>query len=156
MAEEPEEVLPVIGSPPRSGSKKAVPRFWSTRMPPARSVTESMKRIDAITIIHTTIGMSHIFIPGARLFMQVTMKLMPPRRNATNSRKTAVIQSVDPRPVVFRLRGERRVGRPGATECAAFDEEGPEDHDRRDQEDLVGEAVILGKTMSSAPISGIR
>ena len=69
-------------------------------MPPARSgPTESMKRIEAITIIQTTIGMSHIFIPGARLFMQVTMKLMPPRRKATNSRNTAVIQRVEPRPV---------------------------------------------------------
>ena len=40
----------------------------------------------ATTIIHTTIGTSKARMPGAREFMRVVMKLIPPRRKATNSR----------------------------------------------------------------------
>ena len=50
----------------------------------------------AMTIIHTTIGMSYIFMPGAREFMAVVMKLMPPSRKATNSSATAHNHNVEP------------------------------------------------------------
>ena len=50
----------------------------------------------AITIIHTTIGTSNAFMPGARAFIAVMMKLMPPSRNATNSSATAITHSVEP------------------------------------------------------------
>jgi hypothetical protein len=53
----------------------------------------------AITIIQTTIGMSNIFMPGAREFIAVVTKLMPPSRNATNSSATATIQSEAPQGV---------------------------------------------------------
>ena len=55
-----------------------------------------MKRIEAMTIIQTMTGTSNIFMPGARLFISVVTKLMPPRRNATNSSATAVTHSVEP------------------------------------------------------------
>ncbi len=58
--------------------------------------TEAMKRMLATTIIHTTIGMSVHLIPGAREFIAVVMKLMPPNRKATNSSATATSQSVEP------------------------------------------------------------
>ena len=48
-----------------------------------------MKTMLARTIIQITIGMSYIFMPGARLFIVVTVKLMPPSKNATNSSATA-------------------------------------------------------------------
>ena len=47
------------------------------------------------------------------------------------------------RQVVLRLRGERRIGGPGATEAAAFDEEGRQQDDRAEQEDLIREPVDL-------------
>src|SRR4051812_45295155 len=50
-----------------------------------------MKRMLAMTIIHTTYGTSNIFMPGAREFIAVVMKLIPPMRNATNSSATATI-----------------------------------------------------------------
>jgi hypothetical protein len=55
-----------------------------------------MKRMLAMTIIQTTIGTSYIFMPGAREFIAVVMKLMPPNRNATNSSATATSQIEDP------------------------------------------------------------
>ena len=64
---------------------------------PARSgPTESMKRMLAITIIQQTIGISYAFIPGAREFISVVMKLIPPNRKATNSSATAISQSDAP------------------------------------------------------------
>ena len=58
--------------------------------------TEAMNRMLATTIIQTTIGTSNIFMPGAREFIAVVMKLMPPSRNATNSSATATTHSVAP------------------------------------------------------------
>ena len=55
----------------------------------------------ATTIIQTTSGMSHKRMPGAREFIAVVMKLMPPRRNATNSSATATTQSVEPQLVML-------------------------------------------------------
>ena len=52
--------------------------------------TEAMNRMLAITIIQITIGMSNIFMPGAREFIAVVTKLMPPSRKATNSSATAI------------------------------------------------------------------
>ena len=49
-----------------------------------------------MTIIQTTRGMSYAFIPGAREFIVVVMKLIPPRRKAMNSSATAESQRVDP------------------------------------------------------------
>src|SRR5262245_38937705 len=64
---------------------------------PARSgPTDAMKRMLAITIIQTTIGTSNIRMPGAREFIAVVMKLIPPSRNATNSSATATTQTVAP------------------------------------------------------------
>ena len=45
------------------------------------------------------------------------------------------------RQAVLGLGRERRIGRPGAAEGAAFDEERREDDDRREQEDLVAEPI---------------
>src|SRR6187399_1544014 len=87
------------GSPPLSGSKKPVCRVWSntSMIAPATSgPTEAMNRMLATTIIHTTIGMSYIFMPGAREFIAVVMKLIPPSKKATNSRATAMTHSVEP------------------------------------------------------------
>ncbi len=83
---------------------------------------EAMNIMLASTIIHTTIGMSHIFIPGARLFIVVTVKLMPPSRNATNSSATAISQSVGSkrRQVIRAVGGKRRIRSPGASERAAL------------------------------------
>ncbi len=64
--------------------------------PAINGPAEAMKMMVARTIIHTTIGMSNIFMPGARLFITVTVKLIPPSRNATNSSATATSQSVAP------------------------------------------------------------
>ena len=58
--------------------------------------TEAMNRMLAITIIQTTIGMSYSFMPGAREFIAVVTKLMPPSRNATNSSATARTHSDEP------------------------------------------------------------
>src|SRR5262245_310624 len=58
--------------------------------------TDAMKRTLAITIIQTTIGTSNIVIPGAREFIAVVTKFMPPSRKAVNSSATAITQSVDP------------------------------------------------------------
>ena len=55
-----------------------------------------MNRMLASTIIQTTTGMSHILIPGARPFIVVTTKLIPPSRNATNSSATAISHSEAP------------------------------------------------------------
>ena len=56
--------------------------------------TDSMKRMLAMTIIQMTAGMSNIFMPGAREFITVTMKLIPPSRKAANSRATATTHKV--------------------------------------------------------------
>ena len=61
--------------------------------------TESMKRMLAITIIQQTSGMSYALMPGAREFMRVVMKLIPPSRKATNSNATAISHSEDPKSV---------------------------------------------------------
>ena len=61
--------------------------------------TDAMKRMLATTIIQTTMGMSYIFIPGAREFMTVVTKLIPPSRKAMNSKVTATSQRVEPRGV---------------------------------------------------------
>ncbi len=50
----------------------------------------------ATTIIHTTMGTSNIFMPGAREFITVVTKLMPPMRKATNSSATAISHSGAP------------------------------------------------------------
>ena len=59
--------------------------------------TESINRILAITIIQQTNGMSYAFMPGAREFIRVVMKLMPPSKNATNSKATATSHIDAPR-----------------------------------------------------------
>src|SRR4029077_17418984 len=64
--------------------------------PATNGATEAMKIMLASTIIQTTSGMSYIFMPGARLFIVVTVKLIPPSKNATNSSTTASSQSVEP------------------------------------------------------------
>ena len=69
------------------------------RAPAISGPTEAINRMLATTIIHTTIGTSYIFMPGARAFMAVTTKLMPPSRKATNSRAPATSQTLEPRPV---------------------------------------------------------
>ena len=58
--------------------------------------TDAMKRMLAITIIHTTIGTSNIRMPGAREFIAVVTKLMPPSKNAVNSSAMATTQNVAP------------------------------------------------------------
>src|SRR5262249_57463428 len=57
--------------------------------PAIKGPTEAMNSKLATTIIHTASGTSKAFIPGARAFIAVTMKLMPPSRKATNSNATA-------------------------------------------------------------------
>ena len=64
--------------------------------PATSGPTEAMKSTLASTIIHTTIGTSNIFMPGAREFMAVVTKLIPPSRNATNSSATAMSHNDDP------------------------------------------------------------
>jgi hypothetical protein len=89
-----------MGSPPRAGSKKPVPMVWSMKSitaPAMSGPTESMNRMLAMTIIQHTSGMSYAFMPGAREFISVVMKLIPPSRNATNSSATASTQSEEPR-----------------------------------------------------------
>ncbi len=58
-----------------------------------------MNMMLASTIIQTTIGTSCQRMPGARAFMAVVTKLMPPSRNATNSSATATSHSVEPQGV---------------------------------------------------------
>src|SRR5438552_17784581 len=58
--------------------------------------TEAMNRMLASTIVHTTNGTSNARMPLAREFIEVTMKLMPPSRKATNSRATAITHIVAP------------------------------------------------------------
>ncbi len=50
----------------------------------------------AMQIIHTTIGTSFAPMPGAREFIAVVMKLIPPIRKATNSSATATSHRVEP------------------------------------------------------------
>ena len=72
--------------------KNDVPRRWSKKSitaPATNGPTEAIKRMTAMLIIQMTIGMSIIPIPGARAFMVVVMKLIPPSKKATISRKTA-------------------------------------------------------------------
>ena len=64
--------------------------------PAIKGPAEAMKMMLARTIIQIRIGMSYIFMPGARLFIVVTVKLMPPSKNATNSSATASSHSVAP------------------------------------------------------------
>src|ERR1044071_5656035 len=92
-----------IGSPPRDGSKNAVLKFWSKNnitAPAINGPTLHMNKMEAMTIIHTTYGMSKSFMPGAREFIAVVMKLMPPMRNATNSSATATIHIEEPNVVI--------------------------------------------------------
>ena len=82
-----------------AGLKKPVPSVWSkmSMIAPASSgPTDSMKRMLATTIIHTTSGTSKARIPGAREFISVVMKLIPPRRKATNSSPTPITHRVLP------------------------------------------------------------
>ena len=58
--------------------------------------TEAMNSRLATTIIHTASGTSNARMPGARAFIAVTMKLMPPRRKATNSSATAITHMLLP------------------------------------------------------------
>ncbi len=71
----------------------------SMTAPAISGPTEDMNKMLATTIIQTTIGMSKIFIPGARAFMAVVTKLIPPNRKAMNSSATATSQNDDPRAV---------------------------------------------------------
>ena len=64
--------------------------------PAIKGPAEAMKTMLARMIIQIRIGMSYIFMPGARLFIAVTVKLIPPSKNATNSSATASSQSVAP------------------------------------------------------------
>src|ERR1044072_8876378 len=57
--------------------------------PAINGPTEAMNSRLATTIIHTTTGTSNAFMPWEPAFIAVTMKLMPPSRNATNSSATA-------------------------------------------------------------------
>ena len=87
-----------------AGSKKPVPAVWSKSSitaPAMSGPTDAMKTRLASTIIQMTIGTSNIFMPGAREFIAVVTKLMPPSRNATNSRATAMSQSVAPHGVAL-------------------------------------------------------
>ena len=68
----------------------------SITAPATSGPTEAMKRMLAMTIIQTTIGMSYIFMPGAREFIAVVTKLMPPSRKATNSNATAINHNDEP------------------------------------------------------------
>ena len=69
--------------------------------PAIRGPTDAMNRILAMTIIQTTIGISSILMPGARAFMAVVTKLMPPSRKATNSNATATSHRLEPRGVML-------------------------------------------------------
>ena len=60
---------------------------------------EAMNTMLAMTIIQMTMGISIQRMPGAREFMTVTMKLMPPTRKATNSNMTATSHRVAPQGV---------------------------------------------------------
>ena len=76
-----------------------MPTCWSKNSITAPAIsgpTEAMNRMLAMTIIHTTIGMSYSFMPGAREFIAVVMKLMPPSRKATNSSATATSKMLEP------------------------------------------------------------
>ena len=64
--------------------------------PATSGPTDAMNRTLASTIIQMTIGMSNIFMPGAREFITVVTKLIPPSRNATNSSATATNHIVEP------------------------------------------------------------
>ena len=71
----------------------------SITAPAIRGPTEAMNKITAITKNHTTIGISNIFIPGARAFIAVVTKFIPPKRKETNSRATANIHRDEPQSV---------------------------------------------------------
>jgi hypothetical protein len=91
-----------MGSPPPAGSKNVVPRVWPNNnmtAPAIKGPAEGMKTILAMTIIQMTIGISVQRMPGAREFMTVTMKLMPPNKNAMNSSITARSYRVAPQGV---------------------------------------------------------
>ncbi len=95
--------------------------------------TDAMNRMLAITIIHTTTGMSYMRMPGAREFIAVVTKLMPPIRNATNSSATASTKSVAPSGVRL-YSGLAESGGyivQAPREAAAGHEERREQHDHR-------------------------
>ncbi len=72
---------------------------WSNSSMTAPAISgpaDAMKITVASTIIQIRMGMSNIFMPGARLFITVTVKLMPPSRNATNSSATATSHNTAP------------------------------------------------------------
>ena len=71
----------------------------SITAPATRGPTEAINKITATTINQTAIGMSSIFIPGARAFIVVVIKLIPPSRNETNSSATARIHKDAPQSV---------------------------------------------------------
>jgi len=131
----------------------------SITAPAISGPTDAMKRMLAMTIIHSTIGMSCIFIPGARAFIRVVMKLMPPSRKATNSSATATSQSVDPSGVRLYSAVEERGG------YAVHAPPKPPPGTKNDTMRMMAlsrkiwneSRLMRGNTMSSAPIiSGIR
>ncbi len=50
-----------------------------------------------VSYSNSTNGMSYAFMPGAREFIRVVMKLIPPSKNATNSKATATSHIDAPR-----------------------------------------------------------
>jgi hypothetical protein len=99
VTEEPEQVLPQDRVTAALRVEEARAEVWSNSSMTAPAIsgpTEAMNRMLAMQIIHTTIGTSVHFMPGARAFIAVTMKLMPPMRKATNSSATASSHSDEP------------------------------------------------------------
>ncbi len=129
------------------------------KAPATSGPTDSMNMMLAMTIIQTIIGMSRAFMPGAREFIVVVMKLMPPSRKATNSNATASTQSMEPRGV--RLYS-------AAEDSGGYAVQAPPNAPPGTNQDAISTTalakkiwklsrLIRGKTMSSQPIiSGIR
>ena len=72
--------------------------------------TEAINNMTANTINQTAIGISIIFIPGARAFIVVVIKLIPPSKNETNSKATARTHKDDPQSVRLYSATEERGG----------------------------------------------
>ena len=62
----------------------------SIRAPAIKGATENINRAEAKSIIQTTKGKSHNFIPGARILIVVTRKLSPPIKKAIISNVKAI------------------------------------------------------------------
>ena len=65
-------------------------------MAPANTGSDSNSRNTVTSTDHTNNGILCIVMPGAREFISVVMKLIPPSKKATNSSATATSQSVEP------------------------------------------------------------